>query len=154
MNNSSQKCICKYFYNRTSELNVSTLCHIYASVNLVVIGTSNGLSPARCQAITCTNTDLLSIVPLGTNFSGIRIKIHVQNVWFDKSASENVVCEMVDILSTERWVKKLRLRQNGFHFADDRFKCIFLNDNAWISIEISVRSIPKGPITIFHHWFR
>ena len=35
------------------------------------MASGNGLSPVRCQAITWTNTDLLSIGPLGTNFSDI-----------------------------------------------------------------------------------
>ena len=39
-------------------------------------GSYNGLAPVRRQAISWTNTDLLSIGPLGTNFSEIRIKIH------------------------------------------------------------------------------
>ena len=41
----------------------------------VIITSDNGLSPMRCQAITWTNVDLLSIGPMGTNFSEIRIKI-------------------------------------------------------------------------------
>ena len=53
------------------------LPHIYASVNWVSIGSDNGLSPSRRQAITWTNADLLSIGPLGTNFSEIRIKIEI-----------------------------------------------------------------------------
>ena len=40
----------------------------------------------------------------------------------------------------------LKPRQNGRHFADDIFKCIFLNENVWISIEISLNFVPKGPI--------
>ena len=40
----------------------------------------------------------------------------------------------------------LRLRQNGRHFADDILKCIFLNENVWIPIEISLKFVPKGPI--------
>ena len=40
----------------------------------------------------------------------------------------------------------LRPRQNGRHFADV-FKCIFLNENAWIEIKISLMFVPnKGPI--------
>ena len=31
-------------------------------------------------------------------------------------------------------------------FADDMFKCIFLNENVWISIEISLKFVPKGSI--------
>ena len=40
----------------------------------------------------------------------------------------------------------LRPRQNGHHFADDMLKCIFLNENAWISIKISLKFVPKGSI--------
>ena len=40
----------------------------------------------------------------------------------------------------------LRPRQNGRHFADDTFKRIFLNENVRISIKISLRFVPKGPI--------
>ena len=32
------------------------------------------------------------------------------------------------------------------HFADDSFKCIFLNENVWIRIKISLKFVPKGPI--------
>ena len=38
---------------------------IYASVNPVSVASGNGLSPVRYQAITRTNTGLLSIEPLG-----------------------------------------------------------------------------------------
>ena len=40
----------------------------------------------------------------------------------------------------------LRPRQNGRHFSDDMFKCIFLNENIWIPIEISLKFVPKGSI--------
>ena len=40
----------------------------------------------------------------------------------------------------------LRPRQNGRHFADDIFKYIFLNENVWIPIRISLKFVPKGPI--------
>ena len=43
-------------------------------------------------------------------------------------------------------VNTLRPRQNGHHFADDIFKCIFLNENVWILIKISLKFVPKGPI--------
>ena len=39
-----------------------------------------------------------------------------------------------------------RPRQNRRHFADDIFKCIFLNKNVWIPIKISLTFVPKGPI--------
>ena len=46
----------------------------------------------------------------------------------------------------QNFINTLRPRQNGFHFADDSFKCIFLNENALISIRISLRFVPKGSI--------
>ena len=44
--------------------------------NLTIIGSDNGLSPGRCQAIIWTNAGILLIGPLGTNFSEIFIEIH------------------------------------------------------------------------------
>ena len=43
-------------------------------------------------------------------------------------------------------INTLRPRQNGRRFADDVFKCIFLNENIWISIKISLKFIPKDPV--------
>ena len=40
----------------------------------------------------------------------------------------------------------LRPRQNGCHFADDIFNRIFVNENVRISIEFSLKFVPKGPI--------
>ena len=40
-------------------------------------------------------------------------------------------------------INTLRLRQNCCHFADNIFRCIFLNKNAWISFKISLNFIPK-----------
>ena len=44
------------------------------------------------------------------------------------------------------WLNTLRPKQNGRHFADDTSKRIFLNENVWISIQISLKFVPKGPI--------
>ena len=43
-------------------------------------------------------------------------------------------------------INTLRPRQNGHQFADDILKCIFLNINVWIPIEISPKFVPKGTI--------
>ena len=42
---------------------------------LTIIGSNNGLSPGRHQAIIWTNAGMLLIGALGTNVSEIRIKI-------------------------------------------------------------------------------
>ena len=41
----------------------------------------------------------------------------------------------------------VRLRQNGRCFADNNFKRIFLNENVRISNKISLKFVPKGPIS-------
>ena len=56
----------------------------------------------------------------------------------------------------QRGFNTLRPRQNGRHFADDIFKCIFLNENVWIPIKISLKFVPKGQInnipTLVQEW--
>ena len=49
--------------------------HICVS-KLTIIGSDNGLSPGRRQAIIWTNAGILLIEPLGTNFNEILINIH------------------------------------------------------------------------------
>ena len=44
--------------------------------NLTIIGSDNGLSPGRRQAITWTNVGILLIGPLGTNFNEMVIEIY------------------------------------------------------------------------------
>ena len=48
--------------------------------------------------------------------------------------------------SFDSFLNTLRPRQNGRHFSDDSFKCIFLNENVSIAIKISLKFVPKGPI--------
>ena len=48
---------------------------IYVSVNLINIGSDNGLSTVRRESSMWTNTDLLFIAPLGTDISEIWIEI-------------------------------------------------------------------------------
>ena len=51
------------------------MTHICVS-KLTIIGSDNGLSPGRRQAIIWTNAGILLIQTLGTNFSEILGKIH------------------------------------------------------------------------------
>ena len=41
------------------------------------------------------------------------------------------------------FINSLRPRPNRRHFADDIFKCIFENENEWISPRISLKFVPK-----------
>ena len=50
-----------------------------------------------------------------------------------------------DAMNSTRF-NTFRSRQNGRYFTDDIFKCIFLNENVWNCIEISLKCVPKHPI--------
>ena len=62
---------------------------------LKIIGSDNGLTPGRHQAIIWINAGILLIEPLGTNF---RV-IYNANIFIQENAFESVICEMADILS-------------------------------------------------------
>ena len=47
-------------------------------------------------------------------------------------------------VTRDQWVNTLGQKQNGRHFADNIFKCIFLNENFWILDEISLKYVPSG----------
>ena len=83
-----------------TELNELThwgrVTHICIS-KLTIIGSDNGLSPERRQAIIWSNAGILLIGRLGTNFSDILIEI--QTFFFEENTFENVVCEMLFISS-------------------------------------------------------
>ena len=50
-------------------------------------------------------------------------------------------------LLVPQWcINTLKLRQNGCHFPNNILKSIFLNENIWISIKISLNFVPNGPI--------
>ena len=60
---------------------------------------------------------------------------------------ENTLLNYIDA-QKQPWdnINTLSPRQNGRHFADDIFKCIFFNENICISIKISLKFVPKCPI--------
>ena len=43
------------------------------------------------------------------------------------------------------WIIDLLPGQNGRHFADDIFRCIFVSEKCCILIEISLKFVPKSP---------
>ena len=79
--------IVKMVYNHTSKWGVSIQISIFATLThygrmthvcvgkLTIIGSDNGLSPGRRQAINRTNAGILLIETLGTNFNEILSKI-------------------------------------------------------------------------------
>ena len=67
------------------------------------IGSDNGLSPNRRQAIIWTHAGILLIEPLGTNFNEILIEI--DTFFFQENAFEIFVWKMSAILSRPQCVK-------------------------------------------------
>ena len=57
--------------------------------------------------------------------------------WMD----DEVFCDQLFMI-----VNTLRSRQDGSHFADDIFTCIFFNENCCILIKFSLKYVRKGPI--------
>ena len=100
--------------------------------------------PPRCQPVIRINAGLLLIRSLGTHFSRISIKIKQVHSW-------QFVCKFrlpnVDhFVSGSHGVNTLRPRKNRRHWADNIFECIFLNENVWNPIKISLKFVPKGSI--------
>ena len=89
---------------------VNSLRYMYIYIcinNLTNIGSDNGLSPGRCQAIIWTNNGILLIGPLRKIFSEISITNF--NIFIQENAFESVVFEMVTILSRPQYVKVMFL---------------------------------------------
>ena len=113
-----------------------------------------------CQAITWTNSGLLSIGPSETNFS----KIWSELQYFSLEEMQIMIsfgkwqpcypCSYVPSMMkrfsekhcSERNFNTLRPRQNGRHFADNIYTCIVLNENVWIPIRIPLKFVSKCPI--------
>ena len=69
-----------------------------------IVGSDNGLSPERRQAIIWTNAGILLIEPLGTNFSEFFKRN--SNIFTEENTFENVVCDMLFISSRPQCVKR------------------------------------------------
>ena len=95
-----------------------------------------------------------SVVCVCVLLFGIHPKIMCQTKAFINqhglSKSTLIFDTLVNAFCLDKALNSLRPRQNRRHFADDIFKCIFLNGNVWISINISLKFVPKGPIDHIH----
>ena len=88
--------------------------HICVS-KLTIIGSDNGLSPGRRQAIIWTNAGILLIGPLGTNFNETSIEIHTfsfKKIHLKLSSGKwRPFCLGLNVLNRERTTKR-RIKQN------------------------------------------
>ena len=110
-----------------------TQCQIPALVSKSVCVQSaiggNGNSPAGCQ---CHATQ-----------TGVVLDSIQQN---GGSGPNRFPCCLFRGMFRVSCFNTLRPRQNGRHFADGMFKCIFLNENVSTPIEISLKFVPRGSI--------
>ena len=67
-------------------------------------------------------------------------------IWLRNGCRINTAVSNLLSFGTQWCLNTLRPRQHGRHFVDDILKSIFFNENVWISIEISLKCVPKGPI--------
>ena len=69
------------------------------------------------------------------------IVIYCDMFWFN----DFCLCNAIWIVSLASLVNTLRPRQNGGHFIEDIFKCLF-NEIVWTLISMSLIVVRKGPI--------
>ena len=78
---------------------------------LTIIGSDNGLSPGRRQAIIWTNTAVLLIGPSGTNFSEILNEIQTFSL---RKMSSAKCCQFHLGLNVLRWIPTKKLKSSDF----------------------------------------
>ena len=120
--------------------------------NLTIIGSDNGLSPGRRQAIIWTNVGILLIGPLGTNFNEMLTEIHTFSL-------KKIHLKML----SGKW-RSFCLGLNVFtHWGrdeeDDIFQTTFSNRISCkkmheFRLKFHLRLFPGVQLTISQHWSR
>ena len=93
----------------------------------------------------------VEILPNGIKEDSSIPHCQIHYCWLHEESGHYQPCLWPTCISPEtfwyqhRWVNSSLHGQNDRHFADDNFKCIFMNKNVCILIEISLNILPKGP---------
>ena len=106
---------------------------------LTIIGSYNGLSPGRRQAITWTNVGILLIGPLGTNFSEMLVEIHIfsfkkihlkmpSGKWQPFCLGLNVLITELPCYNSMAWVLKASQVCHWYREYISYFKCLLLSN--------------------------
>ena len=95
--------------------------------------------------------------PLTRSFD-IFFDLRLKNRWVNKRGAGDLRRHRAhyDVIVMFRLMdgNTLRPGRNKRHFAYDVFKCIFLDENIWILMKISLKFIPKGPINNIPAWIQ
>ena len=108
-------CLCIRMYGLVALTHWGRVTHLCVG-ELTIIGSDNGLSPGRRQAIIWTNAGILLIGPWGTKFSKILIGIHTFSFkkihlkmssvkWRPFCLGLNVLKQWIKILNPCIWIK-------------------------------------------------
>ena len=121
-----------------------------------IIGSDNGLSPGRCQAINQTNAGILSIGPLGTNFSEILIEIRDKMELKISPAKCRLFRLGLDVLSSG---VRLNMNMPSYQYRNSHYKDNTSHDRLICKMKIPIprktvfisRPDP-GPVCILNQW--
>ena len=118
-----------YFYHICGMTQSCSWVHMNADLNHFV---------QLCGTLCCDTLETQQLIILfRLTASNIRMKL------FDKSYVSGY---SVYAVHPNLMFNTLRPRQNVCHFPDNIFKWIFLNENVWISIKISLKFLPRSPV--------
>ena len=78
--------------------------------------------------------------PLSVSSEAVQLAIN----WIEAQSEPHTCVDMAGGWLYTVWLPLVYIQ--GHRFADDTFKSIFLNENFRISIKISLKFVPKGPI--------
>ena len=75
-------------------------------------------------------------------------------LYFPHISQPHITSRITRTLKMMLLFNTLRSRQNGRHFSDDIFKCIFLNEMCEFCLRFHWSLFLRFLLTIFQHWFR
>ena len=120
--------------------NTENLCHLVDY--WIILETSHSLRLEQNDHLFVDILKCISLEKIFVLLYKFHFKVFSHSTFNNKWALVSVMAWHVVSLFTGRPYTS-RPRQNGRHFTDDIFKCIFLNENVWISLKISLNLIPK-----------
>ena len=132
---------------------------------LIIIGSDNGLSPGRRQAIIWTNAGILLIGPLGTNFNEILIEIDTfsfkkMHLKMSSAKGRPFSLGLNELIVLDKWINTSHGETGTFcwclHFCDYRCKVdsliifffCFMRENICATRHPDMRKLPRLPTCI------
>ena len=80
------------------------------------------------------------------DFNNIALELMAMDYYYRNLTPVHLQLSCTAFASTRPHINTLRPRQDGRHFADAIFTCIFFNENCCILMKFSLKYIRKGPI--------